>query len=485
MHKNIEAIDTSIRIVQDALEKEQAAYQHDRFGRRASEMPLSLRQLYQSGEWRHHDVYLWQNVLSLSVTGHHLANAADSALDHLRYRPDKPLGSQPHDTDAAIRKAYDAAVSVSHRVRNALMATRRSTHFKRRHDAREYMFRRRAWLERLKNSEKNRSPEEVRQKQQRDRELFVVTRAPSGMGAAMTVREVDDHFAQFEAAGGTAGGLERWIRSITAIPDHNPHTLPPACDGGGVLIEDPLAYHYMCRNINPWTRIERLMFLEKFLIYGKNFRKISQFFEHKSCEDVVRFYFDNKKPLKLKQLLKDQGPRKKGARKNTLLELSRLPRESRSIRDNFIFQEGFDSDDDDTVADWSQSDPLTVSPVGRSWSPEDRKSLTFALCRHDVSDDDESGPLPNVWTNIAAIVGTKTPRQCRQFYFQFKTLLRLNDYRPPKLPTPSPQNGRSGLLESIVESLLARAEERASGEARMLCPPNYMRTTGAAIITEE
>lgn len=466
------------------MEKEQAAYQHDRFGRRASEMPPSLRQLYQSSQWRHHDVYLWNNVLSLSVTGHHLANAADAALDHLRYRPEKPLGSQPHDTDAAIRQAYDAAVSVSHRVRNALMASRRSTHFKRRHDAREYMFRRRAWLERLKNTEESRSPEEVRQRQQRDRELFVATRAPSGMGAAMTVREVDDHFEQFEAAGGTAGGLERWGRSITAIPDHNPNILPPACDGGGVLIEDPLAYHYMCRNINPWTRIERLMFLEKFLIYGKNFRKISQFFEHKSCEDVVRFYFDNKKPLKLKQLLKDQGSRKKGARKNTLLELSRLPRESRSIRDNFIFQEGFDSDDDDTVADWSQPDPLTVSPVGRSWSPEDRKSLTFALCRHDVSDDDESGPLPNVWTNIAAIVGTKTPRQCRQFYFQFKTLLRLNDYRPPKLPQSS-QNGRSGLLESIVESLLARAEEKATGDAQMICSSSYMRTASAAIVSEE
>lgn len=484
IREKISAIEESIRFVESSLDKERAAFQHDRFGRRASEMPSALRELYLTSQWRHNDVYLWQNVLKHSVTGHHLAEVADAALDRLRYRPQNPL-SQPFDANIAIKEAHDSAVSMSHRVRDALLTTRRSAYFKRRHDAREYMFRRRAWHERLKHAEQQLSPEEVNKKRNRDRQLLVATRARSGMGASMSAREVDEIFDQIEMAGGTAGGLERWGRSITAIPDHNPHALPPTCDGGGVLIADPLAYHYMCRNINPWTRSERYLFLEKFLIYGKNFRKISQFFEHKGCEDVVRFYFDNKKQLKLKQLLKDQGSRKKGARKNTLLELSRLPRESRSIRDNFIYQEGFESDDDDTILDWSQPDPLTVSPVGRSWSPADRQALTFALCRYDVSEDDESGPLPVVWTNVASVVKTKTPRQCRQFYFQFKSLLRLQEYRPPKLPPPSVLNPRSRFLESIVESLIAKAEEKSIGTAPTSFTTKYIHTTGTFLAADK
>lgn len=397
----------------------------------------------------------------------------------------------------AIREAASAANAVSARVRNVLRVRRKARQQKRRRDAREYMIQRRIWMNRLKNAERQRSQEVVDRTKKQDRELLVATRAPSRMGASMTVREIDLTFEEIEAAGGTAGGLERWGRSITRIPDHNPRELPPACDGGGILIDNPLAYHYACRNINPWTTVERLMFLEKFLLHGKNFRKIAQYFEHKSCEDVVRFYFDNKKQLKLKQLVKDQSMKKKNAKKSTLTMLSRLPKESRNIRDNFLFQPGFESDsdnddddDDITQLDWPKVDPFHGDPVARLWSPADCSALIFALCRFDVdafeerlrketvktvpsagvkgtkkrrlssssssslSDQQQQQQqqhIPTVWSSVAATVKSKTPRQCRDFYMQYKKALGLDGYRPPKQSYPHAQ-GRADNIKKTIKT---------------------------------
>lgn len=412
-------------------------------------MPPSLRHLYETGQWRNHDVYLWPNVLSLSVTGHYLADAADAALDRLRYHPPSTLSLHSSISEMAIRDAAAEASAISEKVREVLISTRRQRYLKRRQDARSYMYRRRLWTDGLKKLERQRPLELAERIRQRDRELLVATRAPSGMGASMTVREIDVIFADIEAAGGTAGGLERWGRSIAPIPDHNPHCLPPACDGGGVLIENPLAYHYASRNVNPWTRVERLMFLEKYLIHGKNFRKIAQYFEHKSCEDVVRFYFDNKKRLKLKQLVKDQSIRKKGAKRTVLMELSSLPTESRSIKDNFAYQDGFESDDDDSGMDWGKADPFSGDALARTWTPADRRALIFALCRYNVQLDNDAKPISTVWTNISALVGSKTPRQCREFYFQYKTALGLEGFQPPQIPVISSKTEPSEVTSEL------------------------------------
>lgn len=394
-------------------------------------MPPSLRTLYETGEWRHHNVYLWPRVLALSNAGHALADAADAALDRLRFHPTPSLSTHPVSlTETAIRNAASAAASVSSHVRDVLTATQERRIAVRRRNARAYMIARRQWMDRLVTSVP-RDPDSIQKLLRRDRQLLIATRASAGSQASMTDQEVDVIFGEIDAAGGTAGGIERWGRSITAIPDHHPHQLPPAADGGGVLIDNPLAAHYAARNINPWTRTERLLFLEKFLLFGKNFRKVATFFEHKSCEDVVRFYFDNKKQLKLKQLVKENNIRKKGNKKTALIELSMMPHESRSIKDNFIHQEGFDSDDETDNREFAKAEKLSQGTVGRGWSPADRRSLIFALCRVDVSSDDESEAAPSIWTNIAALVGSKTPRQCRQFYFEYKSALGLDGYRPP------------------------------------------------------
>ena len=55
-----------------------------------------------------------------------------------------------------------------------------------------------------------------------------------------------------------------------------------------------------------WTPRERKVFVEKFILYPKNFRKIKGFLELKSVGDCVQFYYREKHELELK----------KGARSN-------------------------------------------------------------------------------------------------------------------------------------------------------------------------
>lgn len=443
LQESLRAVEHAICIVSASIDREHTSLQHDRFARRSSEMPFELRQLYEASSWRHHDVYLWPQVLQLSQEGHARAAVANAALRHLHYRP-RPSVPGATLAAAAVSHARGVAERVGPRVRTILARRMAERAARRRAHAKEYQKRRKEWVEALERASGSRSEGAILSARQRDRQLLMATRASSGIGGGMTAREVDLIFSEIEAAGGTAGGLERWGRSITGIPDHDPHNLPPASDGGGVLIENPLSDHYLARNINPWTRAERLLFLEKYLIHAKNFRKISTFFKHKSVEDVVRFYFDNKKHFKLKQLMKEHNVRRRGSKKSAVVELSMMPHESRSIKDNFIHQKDMQSESEtEAEKDNLKAEKLCQESLGRGWDSANRQALIFALCRFDVTLDEEDVAMPMVWSNIASVVGNKTPRQCRQFYFEYKTVLGLGSYsppRPPKRSAPSPSD---------------------------------------------
>ncbi|KAI5443804.1 uncharacterized protein LOC127126546 isoform X2 [Lathyrus oleraceus] len=61
------------------------------------------------------------------------------------------------------------------------------------------------------------------------------------------------------------------------------------------LVEDPLAIEKERAVINPWTSEERNIFLKKFAAFGKDFRKIATFLDHKTTADCVEFYYKNHK----------------------------------------------------------------------------------------------------------------------------------------------------------------------------------------------
>ncbi|KAK6933330.1 SANT/Myb domain [Dillenia turbinata] len=61
------------------------------------------------------------------------------------------------------------------------------------------------------------------------------------------------------------------------------------------LVEDPCAVEKERVMINPWTSKEKEIFIDKLSIYGKDFRKIASFLDHKTTADCIEFYYKNHK----------------------------------------------------------------------------------------------------------------------------------------------------------------------------------------------
>ncbi|XP_021658302.2 uncharacterized protein LOC110648396 isoform X2 [Hevea brasiliensis] len=61
------------------------------------------------------------------------------------------------------------------------------------------------------------------------------------------------------------------------------------------LIEDPCVVEKERAMINPWTSEEREIFMDKLATFGKDFRKIASFLDHKTTADCVEFYYKNHK----------------------------------------------------------------------------------------------------------------------------------------------------------------------------------------------
>uniref|UniRef100_A0A7S1G4K6 SANT domain-containing protein n=1 Tax=Bicosoecida sp. CB-2014 TaxID=1486930 RepID=A0A7S1G4K6_9STRA len=61
------------------------------------------------------------------------------------------------------------------------------------------------------------------------------------------------------------------------------------------------------RRVNPWTDLEKLIFIDRFLQHPKNFHKIAKHLANKDARDCVSFYYDVKKLAGFKRLLREHG----------------------------------------------------------------------------------------------------------------------------------------------------------------------------------
>ncbi|XP_073297512.1 uncharacterized protein [Primulina huaijiensis] len=61
------------------------------------------------------------------------------------------------------------------------------------------------------------------------------------------------------------------------------------------LVEDPRALETERSMINTWTSEERDIFIDKLATFGKDFRKIASFLDHKTTAECVEFYYKNHK----------------------------------------------------------------------------------------------------------------------------------------------------------------------------------------------
>lgn len=63
---------------------------------------------------------------------------------------------------------------------------------------------------------------------------------------------------------------------------------------------------------NLWTDIEKIIFLDKFVQYPKNFSRIATFLSRKDARDCVRLYYDTKYKIDFKALLREHQQRRRG-----------------------------------------------------------------------------------------------------------------------------------------------------------------------------
>ncbi|KAL9254713.1 Nuclear receptor corepressor 1-like protein [Drosera capensis] len=61
------------------------------------------------------------------------------------------------------------------------------------------------------------------------------------------------------------------------------------------LVDDPCAVEKGRALINPWTPEEKEIFIDKLANFGKDFRKIASFLDHKTAADCIEFYYKNHK----------------------------------------------------------------------------------------------------------------------------------------------------------------------------------------------
>ncbi|KAH6784202.1 hypothetical protein C2S52_009161 [Perilla frutescens var. hirtella] len=61
------------------------------------------------------------------------------------------------------------------------------------------------------------------------------------------------------------------------------------------LVEDPCAVEKERSMMNPWTAVETEIFMEKLAAFGKDFRKIASFLDHRTVADCIEFYYKNHK----------------------------------------------------------------------------------------------------------------------------------------------------------------------------------------------
>ncbi|KAI8539828.1 hypothetical protein RHMOL_Rhmol09G0213300 [Rhododendron molle] len=61
------------------------------------------------------------------------------------------------------------------------------------------------------------------------------------------------------------------------------------------LVEDPVTIEKERAMINPWSLAEKEVFLDKLTTFGKDFRRIASFLDHKTIADCIEFYYKNHK----------------------------------------------------------------------------------------------------------------------------------------------------------------------------------------------
>ncbi|KAF6000720.1 hypothetical protein F1559_002143 [Cyanidiococcus yangmingshanensis] len=291
------------------------------------------------------------------------------------------------------------------------------------------------WRQRLRQVEAQRHEREVERARDRDRYLFLAARGLDTTALAQqrttVLADLDTYLFEIEMDGGTAGGQSRWERNLAVIPDQE--WLPCSTarfDGGSARLVDPAAAYRASQVINPWTAWEQRVFIEKFLVYYKDFHAIASFLEFKTTADCVLFYFQNKLRLELREAFRTY---------------------QRLRRANIPVQLSFTTDSVPYLVWSDHTTPLLASlvPAGTSvTSVMGQRPLAVAASSGVVGvlsaferpwSEDELGLFLRALTQfgsnfraIASYLGTRTARECADLFRMNRRRMGLDRFLPLK-----------------------------------------------------
>lgn len=105
----------------------------------------------------------------------------------------------------------------------------------------------------------------------------------------------------------------RYLRTMAVITpmELDPHARKFKYINYNGRVLDPRAVHEERRLVSVWTEEEKELFLEKYLEYPKNFRRIASFFDNRSTNEVIAYYYQNKRELKLKRRVRQLAAKRK------------------------------------------------------------------------------------------------------------------------------------------------------------------------------
>lgn len=76
-------------------------------------------------------------------------------------------------------------------------------------------------------------------------------------------------------------------------------------------VDDPVLEEKKEASINLWSDMEKCIFLDRFLQFPKDFRRIASFLRNKTTKDCIAFYYDSKQTVPYKGALKEHMMRRK------------------------------------------------------------------------------------------------------------------------------------------------------------------------------
>ncbi|KAG9140763.1 hypothetical protein Leryth_006951 [Lithospermum erythrorhizon] len=97
------------------------------------------------------------------------------------------------------------------------------------------------------------------------------------------------------------------------------------------VVEDPLAVEKETSIFNPWSPEEEELFIDKLAEFGKDFKRISSFLDHKTIADCIQFYYKSHKSDAFKRAKKKPEFSKQSATTYMLTSGNRCNREANVV----------------------------------------------------------------------------------------------------------------------------------------------------------